>query len=96
MIQKFKNQSIYEDAFSNNMFQLIAILAFFILGLAFFAIGKDDFGIKRIKEDSNDTSSQKKRLECPEEDLSNKSTQDLEEANSKNESESEVTSEISD
>ena len=78
------------------MFQLIAISAFFILGVAFFAIGKDDFGIKRIKEDSNDTSSQKKKLECPEEDLSNKSTQDLEEANSKNESESEVTSEISD
>ena len=39
------------------MFPLIAISAFFILGLAFFAIGKDDFGIKRIKEDSNDTSS---------------------------------------
>ena len=39
------------------MFPLIAISAFFILGIAFFAIGKDDFGIKRIKEDSNDTSS---------------------------------------
>ena len=39
------------------MFPLIAISAFFILGVAFFAIGKDDFGIKRIKEDSNDTSS---------------------------------------
>ena len=38
------------------MFPLIAISAFFILGIAFFAIGKDDFGIKRIKEDSNDTS----------------------------------------
>ena len=38
------------------MFPLIAITAFFILGIAFFAIGKDDFGIKRIKEDSNDTS----------------------------------------
>ena len=96
MILKFKNQSIYEDAFSNNMFQLIAILAFFILGLAFFAIGKDDFGIKRIKEDSNNTSFQKKKLESPEEDLSNKSTKDLEEVSSKNESESEVTSEISD
>ena len=35
------------------MFPLIAISAFFILGIAFFAIGKDDFGIKRIKEDSN-------------------------------------------
>ena len=39
------------------MFPLIAISAFFILGVALFAIGKDDFGIKRIKEDSNDTSS---------------------------------------
>ena len=38
------------------MFPLIAIAAFFILGIAFFAIGKNDFGIKRIKEDSNDTS----------------------------------------
>ena len=40
----------------NDMFPLIAIAAFFILGIAFFAIGKDDFGIKKIKEDSNDTS----------------------------------------
>tara|TARA_Y100001968_G_scaffold228377_1_gene211165 strand:+ start:133 stop:369 length:237 start_codon:yes stop_codon:yes gene_type:complete len=39
------------------MFPLIAISAFFILGIAFFAIGKDDFGIKRIKEDSNVNSS---------------------------------------
>ena len=39
------------------MFPLIAISAFFLLGIAFFAIGKDDFGIKKIKEDSNDTSS---------------------------------------
>ena len=39
------------------MFPLIAISAFFILGIAFFAIGKDDFGIKNIKEDSNKTSS---------------------------------------
>ena len=36
------------------MFPLIAIAAFFILGVAFFAIGKDDFGIKRVKEVSND------------------------------------------
>ena len=36
------------------MFPLIAIVAFFILGIAFFAIGKDDFGIKRVKEVSND------------------------------------------
>ena len=38
------------------MFPLIAITAFFVLGIAFFAIGKDDFGIKKIKEDSNDAS----------------------------------------
>ena len=44
------------------MFPLIAISAFFILGIAFFAIGKDDFGIKRIKEDSNDTSSKEKEV----------------------------------
>ena len=35
------------------MFQLIAIAAFFILGIAFFAFGKDDFGITRLKEDPN-------------------------------------------
>ena len=44
------------------MFPLIAISAFFILGIAFFAIGKDDFGIKRVKEDSNDTSSNEKKV----------------------------------
>ena len=38
------------------MFPLLAISAFFILGIAFFVVGKDDFGIKRVKEVSNDTS----------------------------------------
>ena len=38
---------------SKNMFPLIAIAAFFILGIAFFAIGKDDFGIKKVNEGSN-------------------------------------------
>ena len=42
------------------MFPLIAIAAFFILGIAFFVIGKDDFGIKRVKEVSNDTSVKRK------------------------------------
>ena len=37
------------------MFPLIAITAFFILGIAFFAFGKDDFGITRLKEDSNNS-----------------------------------------
>ena len=35
------------------MFPLIAISAFFILGIAFFAFGKDDFGITRLKDDTN-------------------------------------------
>ena len=38
------------------MLQLIAISGFFILGILFFFIGKDDFGIKRVKEVSKDTS----------------------------------------
>ena len=37
------------------MFPLIAIAAFFVLGIAFFIFGKDDFGITRVKEVSNDT-----------------------------------------
>ena len=37
------------------MFPLIAIAAFFLLGIAFFIFGKDDFGITRLKEVSNDT-----------------------------------------
>ena len=37
------------------MFPLIAIAAFFILGIAFFIFGKDDFGITRVKKVSEDT-----------------------------------------
>ena len=37
------------------MLPLIAIAAFFLLGVAFFIFGKDDFGITRLKEVSNDT-----------------------------------------
>tara|TARA_B100000965_G_scaffold200177_1_gene167126 strand:- start:650 stop:889 length:240 start_codon:yes stop_codon:yes gene_type:complete len=48
------------------MFPLIAIAAFFILGIAFFAIGKDDFGIKRVKEVPNDTSDKGKEVVNPE------------------------------
>ena len=44
------------------MFPLIAIAAFFILGIAFFVIGKDDFGIERVKEVSNDTSFKSKEV----------------------------------
>tara|TARA_Y100001968_G_scaffold198783_1_gene182340 strand:- start:477 stop:698 length:222 start_codon:yes stop_codon:yes gene_type:complete len=47
------------------MFPLIAISAFFVLGIAFFAIGKDDFGITRLKEDSNDTYSKDNEVSNP-------------------------------
>ena len=53
------------------MFLLIAIAAFFILGIAFFAIGKNDFGIKRIKEDSKDISVVGKDVINPEPALKN-------------------------
>tara|TARA_Y100001968_G_C18699592_1_gene410656 strand:+ start:95 stop:211 length:117 start_codon:yes stop_codon:yes gene_type:complete len=35
------------------MIPLIAIAAFFILGITFFAFGKNDFGITSLKEDPN-------------------------------------------
>ena len=44
------------------MFPLIAIAAFFILGIAFFAFGKDDFGITRLKEDQSNTSIKKTEI----------------------------------
>ena len=37
------------------MFPLITIVAFFILVIAFFAFGKDDFGINKLKDDPNNT-----------------------------------------
>tara|TARA_Y100001968_G_scaffold325187_1_gene366000 strand:- start:2061 stop:2300 length:240 start_codon:yes stop_codon:yes gene_type:complete len=48
------------------MFPLIAISSFFILAIAFFIIGKDDFGIKKIKEASNDTLIEEKVVINPE------------------------------
>ena len=78
------------------MFQLSAILVFFILGLAFFAIGKDDFVIKKIKEDSIDTPSRDNNLESSERELSNKSNQDIQEVNTENKSSLEANSKISD
>ena len=48
------------------MFPFIAIAAFFILGIAFFVIGKDDFGIKRVKEVPNNTSVKGKEVANPE------------------------------
>ena len=44
------------------MFPLIAIAGFFILGIAFFAFGKDDFGITRLKEDPNDSPGKVKEI----------------------------------
>ena len=78
------------------MFPLIAISAFFILGIAFFAIGKDDFGIKRIKGDSNDTSSKENELINLETTSKNKSTEVKDEVNEDTLQENEVTGKISD
>ena len=61
------------------MFPLIAISAFFILGIAFFVIGKDDFGIKRVKEVSNDTSVKKKEVVNPESATNDESIEDKKE-----------------
>ncbi len=46
----------------NHMLPLIAIAAFFILGIAFFAFGKDDFGITRLKEDQENTQKKEKEI----------------------------------
>jgi hypothetical protein len=61
------------------MFPLIAIAAFFILGIAFFVIGKDDFGIKRVKEVSNDTSVKRKEVVNPESAPNDESTEEKKE-----------------
>ena len=58
------------------MFPLIAISAFFILGIAFFVIGKDDFGIQKIKNDSTDTSSKDNMITNLETKLNNESTEE--------------------
>ena len=44
------------------MLPLIAIAAFFLLGVAFFIFGKDDFGITRVKEVSNDTNLKENKI----------------------------------
>ena len=77
------------------MFPLIAISAFFILGIAFFAIGKDDFGIKRIKEDSNDTSSKENEVMNLETTSNNESTEGKDEVSEDPLQEKEVTANIS-
>ena len=77
------------------MFQLIAIIAFFVLGLAFFAIGKDDFGIKRIKEDSSNNGPKVKEKENIKGELNEISTQKMQEVSNKNQSDSSETPSIS-
>ncbi len=47
------------------MFPIIAIAAFFLLGIAFFTFGKDDFGITRLKEDPNNSSTEEKEILSP-------------------------------
>ena len=78
------------------MFPLIAISAFFILGIAFFAIGKDDFGIKRVKEDSNDTSSKEKKVMNLETTSNNDSVEGMNEVSEDPLKEKEVTANIND
>jgi len=78
------------------MFPLIAISAFFILGIAFFAIGKDDFGIKRVKEDSNDTSSKEKEVMNLETTSNNDSVEGMNEVSEDPLQEKELTANITD
>ena len=78
------------------MFPLIAISAFFILGIAFFAIGKDDFGIKRIKEDSNDTSSKDNVVTNLETTSNNESTEGKDKVSEEPLKENEVATNTSD
>ena len=78
------------------MFPLIAISAFFILGIAFFAIGKDDFGIKRIKEDSNDTSSKEKEAMNQEMTSNNESAEGVNELRKQPLQEKDFTANITD
>ena len=78
------------------MFPLLAIAAFFILGIAFFAIGKDDFGIKKVKGVSNDTSSKEKEILNTEPEVSNESTEEKEIVSSETSSQLEATAKAND
>ena len=78
------------------MFPLFAIALFFILGIAFFAIGKDDFGIKRVKEVSNDTSPKEEDILNTDTEVRNESTEEKEEVTSENSSEVKVTDKATD
>tara|TARA_Y100001968_G_C18866652_1_gene485200 strand:+ start:362 stop:523 length:162 start_codon:yes stop_codon:yes gene_type:complete len=44
------------------MFPLIAIVVFFILGITFFAFGKDDFGITRLKDEPSNPPEKEKEV----------------------------------
>ena len=78
------------------MFPLFAIALFFILGIAFFAIGKDDFGIKRVKVVSNDTSTKEKDILNTETDVKHESTEEKEIVTSETPSEIESTAKTTD
>ena len=78
------------------MFPLIAISSFFILGIAFFAIGKDDFGINRIKEDSNGTSSKDNAVTNLETTSNNESPEGKDEVSAYRQQDKEFSANISD
>ena len=79
------------------MFPLIAISAFFILGVLFFAIGKDDFGIKSIKEDSNENHPKDNEIMKNPESISiNESSEGKDEASDDSQQDKEFTANISD
>ena len=78
------------------MLPLIAIAAFFILGIAFFIFGKDDFGLKGLKGVSNDTSTIEKEVINPELEVKNESNEEKESVTSSPLQEAESTTNISD
>ena len=55
--------------FMHIMFPLIPITVFIILGMVFFAIGKDDFRVKKVELVSDSTSSYEKEARNTEEFL---------------------------
>ena len=78
------------------MLPLIAIAAFFILGIAFFIFGKDDFGLKGLKGVSNDTSTIEKEVINPELVVKNESNEEKEAVSSSPLPDTESTNNISD
>ena len=78
------------------MLPLIAIAAFFILGIAFFIFGKDDFGLKGLKGVSNDASTIEKEVINPELEVKNESNEEKESVTSSPLQEAESTTNISD